>query len=148
MSASSGRIYAPPARPGRWIPILLGFVIFCSGVVLGGSGALILQKRIILHGLHHPEKVPGRLTEQMQDKLKLTDAQAAQILEILTRRQQSIQTLQKEVQPRFEAEFDAVRLEILDVLNPDQAQKYDDWYTRVRKTWTPPLPGNDEATAR
>jgi len=138
--SSPEKIHAPSRRPGRWIPIFLGFVIFFSGVVLGGSGALILQKRILLHGLHHPEKVPGRLTEHMQDKLKLTDVQAEQILEILTRRQQRLQELQREVQPRFEAEFDAVRLEIIAVLDPDQAGRYDEWYAKVRKTWTPSIP--------
>ncbi len=137
---SSGRIKPRPRKPGRWISILLGFVIFICGIVLGGGGALILEKKFILHSLRHPEDFPGRMAERMQEKLDLSDLQTRQILEILTHRQQRLQKLQEEVQPRFEAEFAAVQVEISDVLNPEQARRYNDWFDNVRKTWTPPIP--------
>jgi len=140
----AGKIHSPPRKPGRWVPILLGFVIFLCGMVLGGSGALILEKRIILHSLRHPEEFPGKMAGHMKEKLGLTGAQTEQILEILTRRQQRLHELQREVQPRFEAEFEAVRMEISAVLEPDQSRRYNDWFDKVRKTWTPPMPGDGD----
>jgi len=145
--SSREKLHPLPRRAGRWLSILLGFVIFICGMILGGSGALILEKKLILHSLHHPEEFPGKMAEHMKKKLGLTDAQQDRILEILTRRQQRLQTLQKEVQPRFEAEFEAVQVEINDVLAPEQARRYNAWFDKVRKAWTPPIPGEDETPA-
>jgi hypothetical protein len=137
---SPQKLHSLPRRTGRWIQILLAFVIFICGMVLGGSGALILEKKIILHSLHHPEEFPGKLAKHMKQKLGLTDAQKGEILEILSHRQERLQKLQQEVQPRFEAEFEAVQKEINTVLDPEQARKYNAWFDKVRKTWTPPAP--------
>jgi hypothetical protein len=126
-------------RPGRWPAILLGLSIFVFGMILGAGGALILEKKIILHSLRHPEEFPGRMTEHMKEKFGLSDLQSSRILPILTERQRRLQELQKEVQPRFEAEFEAVQKEISAVLDPEQTQRYNAWFDQVRKTWTPPI---------
>jgi len=117
-------------------------VIFFCGIILGGSGALILEKKIILHSLHHPEEFPAKLARQMQDKLDLTDEQTEQILGILSHRQKRLQQLQRQVQPRFQAEFEAVQEEINEVLNPEQAKTYNAWFEKVKKAWTPPIPAD------
>jgi len=136
---SGNQIPVAGRRPGRWPAILLGLSIFVCGMILGAGGALILEKKIILHSLRHPEEFPERMTEHMQEKLGLSDLQSSRILLILTERQGRLQDLQREVQPRFEAEFEAVQKEISAVLDPEQARRYNTWFDQVRKTWTPPI---------
>jgi len=142
-SSRAGLASRPRRRAARWPQFLMALVIFVCGAVLGGSGALILEKKIILHSLQHPEEFPAKLAGQMQDKLDLTDEQTERILEILTHRQKRLQRLQREVQPRFEAEFEAVQAEIDQVLDPEQAETYNAWFQQVKKAWTPPLPEDD-----
>lgn len=141
---ASGLRAAP--RPRRWLAVVLGLTIFVSGVVLGGVGALTLQRQFMIHQFHHPEKTPARLTGRIQKHLELTGEQAGEVEEIIRHAQTVLQQVQREFQPRIAAEFDRVQQEVAAVLDEEQARKWNDWYMKTRETWTPRLPAGEEAS--
>jgi len=134
---------APVIRPRRrWVwPVLLGLVIFVSGVLVGGG----LTFKIITSGFKRsfqdPEVSAERITNRMKRRLDLTDEQVVQVRRIILERQKAFQSMRKQVRPQLEAQIDKTRQELAAVLSPEQARKWEKRFGHFLKFWLPPQPG-------
>ena len=131
-----------PAAPRRrgWRTLLLALLIFVSGLIVGGGTMLITVRHRALRVLHHPEEVPARIAARLRWKLGLSDEQTQQVEQIVRKRQQALQAIRREVQPRVTIELDRVEAEIAITLDDAQRAKWHALFAKLRETWIPPPP--------
>jgi len=129
-----------PARPRRWVRVLVALLIFIGGMVCGGGLTIIGAVERIHHAIHHPEEVPGRITRYLTRRLDLSDDQSHQIEQIIREHQKNLQEIRRGVQPRVEAELELLRRDISRVLTPEQRDKWDDIFDDALDRWMPPPP--------
>jgi hypothetical protein len=122
----------------------LALLIFVSGVVVGGGVTLIAVRNRALRAIHHPEEAPPRIAARLRSALALSAEQTRQVETIVRTRQQALQAIRREVQPRVVAELDRVESEIAAVLDAEQRAKWHALFNHLRETWLPPPPGQQE----
>lgn len=137
----------PPGKRRRWLPVVLGLVIFLSGTVFGACGALMAVRNRVLHAVHHPEEMPPRVAARLRAKLGLSDEQTAQVQQVLAERQQAFQAIRRDVQPKVVAELDRLETDVAAILDEDQRAEWRERFDQLRDTWIPDAPegpsGND-----
>lgn len=138
MSTSPHESLTPTPRRRRWPVVLLCVVLFLLGGITGAGLTAIFAIREARFVIRHPEVVPARATARLRRALDLSDDQAAQIQQILQKRQANLQGIRRDVEPRVNAELDALRSEIAAVLNPLQAKKWHRLFDDKRAAWMPP----------
>jgi Spy/CpxP family protein refolding chaperone len=120
--------------------MLAAILIFAAGVATGG---LTVQLRRLVHPrpassataaapwlLQRPELQVRMLSQRMTRQLDLT-ADQRERLEIIVRESQGrMRGVAEEVAPRTRAEFQRLRQQIHEILNPDQRAKFDKLYQR------------------
>lgn len=129
-----------PKRRRRWVTVLLALVIFGAGFVGGGGTAVLVIVRRVQHTLRHPGEAPRRITRRLQRRLKLTDEQAEKVLAVVTRRQQALLAIRREVQPRVLTEIEGAYADVADLLDDAQRDRWRRIYDSLRSQWLPPLP--------
>jgi Spy/CpxP family protein refolding chaperone len=112
------------------------------GAILGGAG--------VYYFLWHTGRLqhPGgfnkdRAVARLKKVLDLSDAQTQEIGRIFDESSQKMADLQKQVDPQFQAIHLETRARIRQVLNPDQAGKFDDFVREIderHKRRGPPPP--------
>jgi Spy/CpxP family protein refolding chaperone len=106
--------------------VYLYFVVTIAlGAVLGGAG--------VYYYLWHNGRlhVPGgfnkeRAVAHLKKNLNLTDAEVEQVGKIFDESSQKVKDLQKQIDPQFEAIHQETRVQIRQVLAPEQAKKFDE----------------------
>ena len=145
-TASDVHAHPPPAslstvpRRPRWRMLLLATLIFVSGLIVGGGLTLIRVRHGAMWAIHHPEEAPPRIAAHLRWKLGLSDAQTQQVEQIVRKRQQALQAIRREVQPRVMIELDRVEAEIAATLDDSQRTKWHALFTKLRERWIPPPP--------
>ena len=129
-----------PVRRPFWKPVLLSLVIFASGAIVGTCATLILIRQQVHYRIHHPNEMPGRIAARIQRKLDLGDEQTEQVQAFITERQQAIQKIRREFQPRLETELNQMQTQIADLLDDSQRVAWEAWFQEVRATWIPQAP--------
>lgn len=109
-------------------------------MVIGGGGTLIVTQQVVLYRLHHPEKRVFQDTKLLQKKLGLTDEQTREVLAIFKEKLKVFDSLRRETDPRVQEQLDNLKKEVAAILDKGQAQKWNTWFDKTRKMWTPPLP--------
>jgi hypothetical protein len=145
MTAPSPSLPARPPRRRRWVIAVLALVVFGSGAVCGAALALILTVRHVQSIIRQPERVPARITAHLNWRLGLDDAQAARVREVVERRYANVQRIRCGVYPRMQAELDAARAEIAEVLSDEQKSLWFKMFDRLRRRWRPPPPSGSPA---
>ena len=121
-----------------WFALFV-LVIFCVGLTGGALvarrllppersiGRLIGGPRTFGPGDPDGRRGPmrGLLVERLSRELDLTAEQRAKIDQALTSSRNRLETLQRDVRDRFDAERRTVQDEIRGVLTPEQQQKFD-----------------------
>jgi Spy/CpxP family protein refolding chaperone len=100
-------------------------VTIILGAILGGLGIyywLWSTGRLQHHGGFNKDRAVAHLKKD----LNLTDDQAQQVGRIFDEASQKVRDLQKQIDPQFEAIHQETRARIRQVLNPDQAKKFDE----------------------
>jgi cell division protein FtsB len=124
----------------RWLTVVLSLLIFGAGFVAGGGTAVIVALRTVRENIQHPERAADRIADRLRDRLELTDEQAANVRNIVHRRQEALMAIRSQVQPRVMAELDQARDEIADVLDPQRKAQWLTLFADLRRQWMPPLP--------
>jgi hypothetical protein len=140
VSASSPAPALAPSRRRRWRTWLFALFIFLGGAALGSALTAGAIFRSFRHAMMHPEEAPQRITARLKSGLDLTNEQADQVRAIITRRQQSLMQIRRDVQPRVELELDQLESEIAAVLYAGQQEVWRTLATRFRRNWLPPVP--------
>jgi hypothetical protein len=122
----------------RWLSVLLGLVIFVSGLAAGSGATLIVLRNRMLQSIRHPEGEPARIAQLLRRKLDLTSSQTAEVEEIVRARQAALLRIRRDVEPRVVAELDEVEAQIAGVLDDRQQTKWHQMFGDLRATWLPP----------
>ncbi len=131
---------ASPRRRDKWKTVALGLAILLCGILIGAGGTVICVRKILVYAIHHPEEAPARLTARLRKKLHLSDDQAARVKAILSERQEAIQAIRRETQPKVMKEFEQAKEEIAATLTPDQARSWRSLFAQLQRRWIPVLP--------
>jgi len=124
--------------------VYLYFVVtIVLGAILGGVGVyyfLWYTGRI-----QHPHGFnKDRAVAHLKKDLNLSDAQTQQVGRIFDDSMQKMQDLQKQVDPQFQALHQETRARIRQILNPDQAKKFDELVRSIderrKRRGSPPPP--------
>jgi len=95
------------------------------GAVLGGAGVyyyLWYNGRLHAPGGFNKERAVAHLKKN----LNLTDAEVEQVGKIFDESSQKVKDLQKQIDPQFEAIHQETRVQIRQILDPEQAKKFDE----------------------
>ena len=100
-------------------------VTILLGATLGGSGIYYFLWHT---GRLHP---PGGFNKDhavahLRKNLNLSDAQAQQVGQIFDEASQKVRDLQKQIDPQFQAIHQETRARIRQILDPEQAKKFDE----------------------
>jgi len=124
--------------------VYLYFVVtIVLGAILGGVGVyyfLWYTGRI-----QHPHGFnKDRAVAHLKKDLNLSDAQTQQVGRIFDDSMQKMQDLQKQLDPQFQALHQETRARIRQILNPDQAKKFDELVRSIderhKRRGSPPPP--------
>jgi len=112
------------------------------GAILGGVGVYYFFWHT--GRIQHPGGFnKGRAVAHLKKELNLSDAQIQQVGQILDESSQKMTDLQKQVDPQFQAIHMETRARIRQILNPDQAKKFDELVRQIderHKRHGPPPP--------
>jgi len=115
--------------------LVLGFIILVCGAVMGSViTALVIEERPG-RWTRHSERLPERIAEEMRAKYNLTDDQTNQILAVFQDHAKKLSEIRAEVQPRVEAEHEALRATVESILTPEQAAQWRSEFEQMRRPW-------------
>ncbi|MGD1104878.1 MAG: hypothetical protein ABSA59_22765 [Terriglobia bacterium] len=113
------------------------------GAILGGVGVycfLWYTGRL----QHHTGFNKDRAVAHLKKELNLSYAQTQQVGQIFDASSQKVRDVQKQIDPQFQAIHLETRARIRQILNPDQAKKFDEFIRAIdeRHKWrgSPPPP--------
>ena len=90
--------------------------------------------------IQNPEVMPGRIAGRLRGRLGLNEKQHAEVLEILTRRQQDLLAIRRQVQPEVESVLSGIESDVAGVLDTQQKEKWRSDVQQFRQRFTPPMP--------
>jgi len=124
--------------------VYLYFVVtIILGAVLGGVGVYYY---LWYNGrLQHSTSTKNERVAHLKKDLNLSDAQAQQVSQIFDEASQKMRDLQKQIDPQFQAIHQETRARIRQILDPDQAKKFDEFIKAIdarhkRQGAAPPPP--------
>jgi Spy/CpxP family protein refolding chaperone len=113
------------SRRGAAVLLLAAFLV---GVLAGAGGTLIAERAD-----DRPERGGrgrGGYLARLTEELDLSDSQRDSVRAILDRRKPAMDSLRREMEPRFETLQQAIRSDIRSQLTPDQQRKFTDMTRR------------------
>lgn len=136
MATNNPENTAPVARRAWVRTLVFGVVILLCGVVIGGVATAVALRHFPVHGMMRPlHPLPERIASDMQHKYNLTDEQKERLRVIFDEHTKKLSVIRAEVQPRVEAEHEALRRGVETVLTPEQAEQWRAEYERMRSLW-------------
>jgi hypothetical protein len=143
-SASGGR---PPRR------LLLGMmlaVFFSGGVIGSGSTLMVINRRIAENEKHYDPIIVGqKVAKELEEKLSLSEEQAAKVDRIMKDHMAAIDLLRREVIfPRMREQFEQMKDQVDAVLDDQQRAQYHGWLEERRKRVCPPPGSRGNGTHR
>lgn len=104
------------------VAILVVLLTFTAGVMVG----VFASHMMILRGGHGAPLFPAKaMVNRLDRRLDLTDAQRAQVEQIIRRRHARIDGLWDDLRPRMRTEMDQANAEISAILTPEQRAKFE-----------------------
>ena len=104
------------------VAILVVVLTFTAGVAVG----VFTSHMMILRGGHGAGFFPAKaMVNRLDRRLDLTDAQRAQVEQIIRRSHTRIDGMWNDVHPRVRAEIDRANQEISNILTPEQRAKFE-----------------------
>ena len=132
----------PPRRPRRrrvW-RVLFVLLVFVAGGVIGSGLTVVAAVRGLQDAIKHPAKAPPRITRRLTRQLDLTDEQAAEVLTIVTERQQDLLAIRARSMPEVHAVLQEAYEQIDEVLDAKQKLKWRKLFDRLCRNWLPQPP--------
>lgn len=103
------------------VAILVLVLTFTAGMAVG----VFASHMMILHGGHGAAMFPTTaLVNRLDRRLDLTDAQRAQVEQIIRRRHARIDNIWSSMHPNIRAEVEGANAEITRILTPEQRVKF------------------------
>jgi Spy/CpxP family protein refolding chaperone len=122
--------------------------LFLLGVLIGALGNQLWHSHRTIPGPHGPPggrmagheagRRPGHgpgpfFLDRLSRQLKLSDEQKQRVAEIIDESHRQAGELRQEMLPRVEAQLEQTRLRILELLTPEQREKFDEFHRHHRR---------------
>ncbi len=119
------------------LKIIAGLLlVFLLGAFSGALGTGIFIKHHIQRFTHRtPGKHKSFFVERLSRRLELSDAQQRQADQIFSRTEDEIRTLLEDSRQQFDTLMSQGREELREILDPDQQEKLDAFFERIKKRW-------------
>ena len=127
---SSLRTDLEPMRTSTWRAGLLLVATFALGALAGGAAVAFKDRDAMRRSEHHSHRNPGDYLEGMARKLKLTPAQKDSVRTILERHRPAMDSIWRQLGPRFGTLRDSISNEIRRQLTPEQLKAYNEMIRR------------------
>lgn len=117
---------SPVFGAGR--PRLLGFALLAVTFIAGALAGAAVDRVLVAEGGERAERErdrEGGRRAYVIDQVEMTADQRSDIDAILEQRAERMQSVWREASPRLEAITDSARLEIMQVLTPEQRAEYE-----------------------
>jgi Spy/CpxP family protein refolding chaperone len=102
----------------------LGFALIVVTFVVGGLAGAAFDRILTGETVRRDAPRSDEPRAHVIDQVEMTEAQRATIDAILERRSERMKAAWAEISPRLEAITDSARLEIMEVLSPEQQAEY------------------------
>lgn len=132
-----------PVRRRIWT-VLLMLGIFTGGLVLGSALTVSAIVHRMREAAREPEKSVERTVARMDRYLHLTDEQKTAVKTIVSQTTDDLRVLRARSRMRGLIRLKAARLEINNLLTPEQVQKLDERFERLQKLWNPSSAGTEQ----
>lgn len=119
--------------------VLLGLVIFGSGLIIGSVGALTVVRRTMVRAVKHPERLPDRAVERMTSRYGLTEQQQGEVEVVLRRRMERMAAIRQQLRPHLDAELDSLQEDVAPLLDDEQEVRWREDFTRLRNAIQVPM---------
>lgn len=121
--------------------ILGGAAVLLIGVALG----IVLDRTVLVppHSEASTAQDHAAVLASLTADLHLSDAQVAQVREILDRHQATVTAAWQDTHRTLKAALDSVTTQVEAVLEPDQIEEYHEWIDRRHPTGDPRRPSHD-----
>ncbi len=101
-------------------------LVFASGALLGAFGhRLYTVSTVSAKTTKNPEEFRKRTIAEMQGRLKLTDAQVAELNSIMDETRARVEETRQKMRPAYQAIHEEQSAKIRAMLKPDQQAEYD-----------------------
>lgn len=130
---------SPPVRR-RSSRLLFLLTIFVCGIVVGAVGGGVWTRERMIAMMKHPEQLADRIVPKIRAELALDDDQSRKVEEIVRRRHALMESLRAETHPKQFAEFQAMRGDVANLLEPEQREKWSALCDRVEQSYMPARP--------
>ena len=114
------------ASRGRAAALLIA--VFVAGLLVGAGGVALSHGAFVTQRRHHG---PDEFVQHLTHDLALDAAQQDSVRAILDRSRPAMDSLRREMSPRFETLQRTVRSEIQTHLTPDQQRKFTEMTKRL-----------------
>lgn len=105
-------------------PWFKGTVLLLCVFLAGGVAGFAVGRMPRVRTVATNPMEPHAFVDRLQSELQLDAAQRAAILAIMTRRQGTIDSAWRALQPSVRATIDSAQMDIVRVLHPDQRTRY------------------------
>jgi len=125
-----------PVNRRPWVrSLLLGIVILVCGGVIGSVVTAVVVERRPMYRSWKSGRLPENVAAHMKKKYGLSDDQERRLVTIFKEHGEKLSEIRAEVQPRVDAEHEALRGAVETVLTPEQAEEWRNEFEQMRGPW-------------
>jgi Spy/CpxP family protein refolding chaperone len=121
--------------PSRLKSAVLGLVLLVCGVAIGSVTTAVMFNRGPWRELGKFGHAPDEIANRMKEKYNLSDEQAKQLMTIFEEHGDKLAQIRAEVQPRVDAEHEALQSAVEKILTPEQAADWRADFEKMRNSW-------------
>jgi uncharacterized protein YneF (UPF0154 family) len=113
-----------PRRRQIILQIIVGVIIFISGIVVGSGGTVALLKNRVIWIHRHPRIEAAHIAKEIASQYGLKDEQTQRVEQIFNSRFQTRTTIRQEYEAKMETENQKLVAEMKEILSPEQFQRW------------------------
>ena len=121
------------ARKQKFVQVLVGLIIFISGMFVGVGGTIAVLKDKVIWMHRRPRMDAGKIVEYMKEEYRLTDQQVPQIKQLMDKHFESGRIVRQEFQKRMETGIEQFTADMKQVLTPQQFEQWKQDFQERRK---------------
>jgi hypothetical protein len=128
-------VLPPGVRRGWLRNLALGLVLLLCGAAIGSVVTAVVVERGPFHGMKRPEHLSELIAHRIKTKYGLNDEQEQKLRGIFEEHGKKLADIRADVQPRVEAEHEALQKAVETVLTPEQASDWEKEFEQMRRAW-------------
>lgn len=129
-------ILVAPVNRRLWVrSLVLGIVILVCGGVIGSVVTAVAIGHRQPPRTWRWDRLPEDIAKEMRGKYDLNQEQEQRLVTVFQEHREKLSGIRAEVQPRVEAEHEALRSAVEGILTPEQAAQWRTEFEQMRRPW-------------